>query len=285
MGIKNAISRLMRTEDRVDGASEGGLDLNDLGFDGLNTNEWVTLGVEATNPESAESALPELPEGLGIPTDTDQPTGWITAEAGELAPLWYAIAREYPRTGAWPLAVRGDLEPWLGTDLVGWYHTNELGTEAFLRRTFDTAAQLGETESWRTTWRGLARGERTADPAQIRVQPLDGEFRLLLVRTGVPADALGVIGWNGAQGWEFNGSELSEVLYSWQQRFGAVLVGVAADSIRLSVERPPIDEKNCELLAREHYAFAPDILNDSERDITDYARELPHHKEWEFWWN
>ncbi len=62
--------------------------------------------------------------------------------------------------------------------------------------------------------------------------------------------------------------------------------GVSTDSIRLSVERPPQDEKTCDLLAREHYAFAPpDILNDTNRDLTDYARELPHHKEWEFWWN
>jgi Domain of unknown function (DUF4253) len=59
-----------------------------------------------------------------------------------------------------------------------------------------------------------------------------------LMRAARPADILARIGWAGASNHR-TASQLAAVLRSWEDRFGARLLEVGYEDIRLLVSRPP----------------------------------------------
>ena len=125
----------------------------------------------------------------------------------------------------------------------------------------------------------------------IRGQPVDAVVLIGGCDKTVPAQLMGalsadipaVLGWTGActyPNWDLAG--LCSVLRSWEDRFGAVLVGLGPDRLRLSVERPPRYPEQARQLAGEHYGLAPDVI---DQDPEAYAELLFSRREWDFWWN
>ena len=88
----------------------------------------------------------------------------------------------------------------------------------------------------------------------------------------------------GPANYDFGGSDQSTVLRSWEDRFGAVLVGMGFDVMQLIVAAPPTDPVQAELLAREHYAFCPDNIDQGVGSLEDYV-PLVMGNEWYFWWD
>jgi hypothetical protein len=66
-----------------------------------------------------------------------------------------------------------------------------------------------------------------------------GPARVGLVPAARPADVLALVGYNGTANGYGTPELLSAVLRSWEDRFGAVLVEVGFDYIRLLARRPP----------------------------------------------
>lgn len=74
------------------------------------------------------------------------------------------------------------------------------------------------------------------------------------------------------------------MLRSWEDRFGAVLVDVGFDEIRLLVGRPPRNLQAAERIAAEHFALA-DECTDGSREIPSIATSLVKAPIWTFWWD
>lgn len=111
------------------------------------------------------------------------------------------------------------------------------------------------------------------------------QARIALVAAGRPADVLAVIGWGGLINQP--GSPLlplTAVLRSWEDRFGARLIDVGYDSLRLLVERPPRTLAAAQRLAAEQVVLADDCI-DGARDVPDIAARLANRPIWTFWWD
>ena len=107
---------------------------------------------------------------------------------------------------------------------------------------------------------------------------------LLLVPVRRPADVPQALGWWGPANYDLSGADQSAVLRSWEDRFGAALVGLSFDVMRLAVSDPPTDPAQCDLLAREHYAFCPDNVDQGVGSLEDYT-PVVSEDEWWFWWD
>jgi hypothetical protein len=107
---------------------------------------------------------------------------------------------------------------------------------------------------------------------------------LLLVPVARPADVLWRLGWLGAVNYGFTGAELSAVLRSWEDRFGAVITHLGFDVLAVQVAAPPTDPAELEALAVEHYAFCPDNIDQSGISLAKYAAQL-ESMPWSFWWD
>ena len=56
----------------------------------------------------------------------------------------------------------------------------------------------------------------------------------------------------------FSDSELSAVLRSWEERFGAVVTSLGPGGVELVVGAPPRGDEQVTRVAAEHVTFAPD---------------------------
>jgi hypothetical protein len=77
---------------------------------------------------------------------------------------------------------------------------------------------------------------------------------------------------------------VSAVLRSWEDRFGATLVGLGHASLELSVAAPPWEPTECLAIAGEHYAFCDDTYRGNPGTLRDYANLLRGNTRWSFWW-
>jgi hypothetical protein len=144
-------------------------------------------------------------------------------------------------------------------------------------------------------WPGLAPLERTLLTPAERERALDVDLprvrresmatpqaRIGLVAAGRPADVLLVIGWGGLANCGESLLELTAVLRSWEDRFGARLVDVGYASLRLFVERPPRTLEAAQSLAAEQVVLGGDC---GAGDIAGIAARLLNGPVWTFWWD
>ncbi|MQA96580.1 MAG: DUF4253 domain-containing protein [Streptosporangiales bacterium] len=111
-----------------------------------------------------------------------------------------------------------------------------------------------------------------------------------LVAASRGADAPAVCGWPGAQRHTRDLPGLCAVLRSWEERFGARVVGLGHDSLDVAVARPPTTPSAALAVAAEHYAFCPGNLHPLDGrpagpDLKCYALDLIHRRRWHFWWD
>jgi hypothetical protein len=75
------------------------------------------------------------------------------------------------------------------------------------------------------------------------------------------------------------------LLKYWSNKYGAEVVSVADDVIEMTVERPPATRDGAMGLAREHYTYCPDIVNQGVGSIEMLAATLFNATVWYFWWD
>lgn len=127
--------------------------------------------------------------------------------------------------------------------------------------------------------------EEELDPELIRraLVQYTRHAKIGLVPAARPADILPRIGWAGASNHR-SASELAVVLRSWEDRFGARLVEVGYEDIRLLVGRPPQTLEAARPIAAEHYAFA-DEAHKGPQWIGAIARVIVNNPFWDFWFD
>ena len=135
-------------------------------------------------------------------------------------------------------------------------------------------------------------GEWPADsaPSTTFALPLDIRTRrprptaIVLVPAATAAEVAAVVGfgsWN-----ECPAPELHVALHRrWQERYGAELVGLSADTLEMRVTRPPRTREEAMVLAGEQYAYCDDIVHQGTENLSNLAAVLLDGTAWFFWWD
>ncbi|MEM9496172.1 MAG: DUF4253 domain-containing protein [Pseudomonadota bacterium] len=74
-------------------------------------------------------------------------------------------------------------------------------------------------------------------------------------------------------------------LRSWRDRYGAELVGLSHDVMNIRVVNKPGTRDEAVELAREHYAYCSDIVDQGTGTFAPLAASLKANKWWYFWWD
>jgi Domain of unknown function (DUF4253) len=114
--------------------------------------------------------------------------------------------------------------------------------------------------------------------------------RIGLVPAVRPADVLALVGFNGTANGYGTPELLSAVLRSWEDRFGATLIEVGFDHIRMMVRRPPRTLHDAQAVAAELYVMCdefwppgkPGIAVYGVRQIAEHTLDIPI---WSMWWD
>lgn len=88
-------------------------------------------------------------------------------------------------------------------------------------------------------------------------------------------------GWNACPPPEYHVTALR----SWRDRYGAELVALSFDVLELRVARRPADRDEALLLARELYAYCPDLVDQGSGTLAPLAASLMTSSWWSFWWD
>lgn len=217
--------------------------------------------------------------GPGRPVAVEEPRGdgsavlWTTDQPVP-APVsvWWRLVEQFPDTGLWPVLLQGLYDgsgrPWNGefdpsaesdVDLLDPHDVLVDGWRGSLVPIDDPwAPGTGPLAPFGPEFPGLARGGPAVDELAVALSS-GSPSRIGLVNCRRPADAIALVGWLGAINVR-TPCDVSAVLRTWEDRFGAYLVGLGFATITLLVTRPPVDEDHAVHVAAEIAALCPDAL-------------------------
>ncbi|WP_230210967.1 DUF4253 domain-containing protein [Streptomyces kaniharaensis] len=160
----------------------------------------------------------------------------------------------------------------------------------------DDPEEAGErhaiTAPFGSTWPGPAPSpDLVADPDEharaLATRLLQGRpaLRIGLIPAGSGADALSACGWSGPVNHENDTGKIAAVLRSWEERFGARVVGAGFNTLHLSIAAPPASMSQARVVAAEHLALCPDNILQGTGTLTAYAQCLVSADSWMLWWD
>lgn len=220
--------------------------------------------------------------------------------SSDLPKRWHRIADGFAGHGYWPLVFemlrRTEDRPWFA---------GELGLErSTAPDDHDVVAVLRE---W---WAAVVPSEGESDDALAVIAPFDRRFpglapastrapddaafalalgetsgRLGVVGVTRPADAVAALHWQGPLNHYADMGLLAAVLRSWEDRFGAYVVGIGFDTLTLAVTRPPESFEHACQIAAEHMASCSDCIYQGSGSIEAHAESLIGATSWSFWWD
>jgi Domain of unknown function (DUF4253) len=139
---------------------------------------------------------------------------------------------------------------------------------------------------------GLAPGQDQAlTEAQLdRALSWFGPARIGLVPAARPADVLALVGYNGTANGYGTPELLSAVLRSWEDRFGAALIEVGFDHIRMLVRRPPRTLPDARSVGAELHVMCDECWPPGKsamtvlgvQGIAEHTLDVPI---WSMWWD
>lgn len=241
--------------------------------------------------------------------DTDMAAGrwhhriWVSdGLLDDFERYWHAVDA-FPTTELWPLLIPLDRrEP---IDGPHWFD-HRPGPAPTPRELDDVNASEVLAQAWpgpccspeclaplSEHFPGLVRRSRSAGTTRAHGQLIwdamnicEGiAVRMGLVHTDRPADIPALIGWAGA-GSHFHGAgDVTAVLRSWEDRFGARLFFLGGDQMMLSVPAAPTTAFRAVGVAAEHRAFCPDAFLRAPVPFADVAAGLVDESIWTFYWD
>ncbi|MEV0408762.1 DUF4253 domain-containing protein [Actinoallomurus sp. NPDC050550] len=257
--------------------------------------------------DSLFDVLPDgLPPGRLITPEQSRradPVLWVSDEPlPDAGRQWARLFALHKRTGLCPLLLDtlrgepgrpwhdGELDPPLPVSAI-----DMLAAEGVLRRFWDSVvpepAEGDEDPEPSGPWPGLAPpGEPDRDPDTVAAEfaaclGSSRHWLLGLVPAARGADTVTLCGWTGPLNHTNHTQEISAILRSWEERFGARVVSVGFDTLQVSVAAPPETEEHAHQVATEHLAFCPDNIWQGCGDFEIYADGLVDEESWSFWWD
>ncbi|GAA5042949.1 hypothetical protein HNP84_002069 [Thermocatellispora tengchongensis] len=227
----------------------------------------------------------------------DRPAFWMSDEPVSAA-LWAELRARHPESGLWPVLLEETMQPWSAGQIAPDTpdEVSNYNPALFMAEVWDDwieqcrEDQLEELEPFGRHCPGLAEpGVLMADPGYVAdwYAGLLAERRLPLGLAAVDrgADALAVMGWQGALHHNEWTAPLAAVVRSWEDRFGARVVGIGFNTLELSVAAPPVTPEHALHVAAEHWAFCPDSIIQGPGTLIGYAEQIMGRNAWSFWWD
>lgn len=219
---------------------------------------------------------------------------WVSSQpVPNAAAAFRQLAAGFEESGLWPvllpateLAVH---QPWHERRARRERDSIDATPQELLRARLDGSLRdspLASTEAIAAS--GVSRGELGRGSGK-RIDALDQAFELVgpahLALVGVrrPGEVLHRIAWPGTAAADITGVELAELVASWEERYGALLVGVGASQLTFAVLRPPATLQEAIEAAAEHHATCPDEC-EAWRDDRSYAEALVDAPTWQLSW-
>jgi hypothetical protein len=258
----------------------------------------VTLGpVTLGEGRPVEPQYGEEPRSMALWV-TDRPVPDATS-------AWWALAQQFPTTGLWPLLLQPLGESGRPWDAGEFHPASEADVEALdVHRLLEDGWDgwlvpinnpwprgTGPLAPFGPEFPGLAPLQRSSVAIAVPVAT-GGSARIGLVSCRRPADAVALMGWLGTIN-RIGPAQTSAVLRSWEDRFGAILVGLSFATITVLVSRPPVSEDDALRVAAEVAALCPDALWQPEsqpypmREATLEAisRQVVREPVWRLWFD
>ncbi len=283
----------------------------------------ITEGLPGEGPLRIGSVA--LPAGVHIVSGygTRQPVAWATIQpVPEPDKIWAALSAAHPQTGLVPFLLEGleggaadpgsTQRPWDEgefEDPADSAELDRLDAEALLESWWNSRLEPlaeGHAEDpvhilvrlpFSRRFPGLAPAEKT--PRDLRELHLALAWSRRPARIGLavadrPADVLARIGWTGAANRLPTPLPITAVLRSWEDRFGARLLQIGFDRIRLLVERPPRTADAALRLAAEQHVFCDECQHGKSEmgtavpgldTVPGLALCVLSVPAWTFWWD
>jgi hypothetical protein len=195
-------------------------------------------------------------------------------------------------------AVAGDRRPWDTGELAIWdapirgQDTVSQALSGFWTE-YDDSEMVADLKLPYRTFPGLAPRQEDALP-DIELELVAGSASSAwfgLTTAPRPADIPMSIGWfacSEAFAGSFSPGQMTAVLRSWEDRFGAFIFRLGYASLQLLVQRPPRTERQALAVAAEFFGLADEFTTAHggvTRSITEMADSIEGSPWWRFWWD
>jgi Domain of unknown function (DUF4253) len=246
------------------------------------------------------------------PTWTGEPIYWASERPLPDAPEhWARLRAIHHRTGLWPLLMEYPDDALQPHDRI---EIDAFDAETLLVQAWRAFVQLREAVIANppsmlevpedvvipedpgppfASWPGLAppgptgRAEvvaRTVVAQRVVADMVTPQAHIGLVPAASSADIPALLGWQGSAN-RIDATRLSAVLRSWQERFGAQIVGFGHATLYLSVSAPPTTREHAEQVALEHFLTCPDNVYQVAWTFPGYVDRVLRADLWRFWWD
>jgi hypothetical protein len=268
---------------------------------------FIAPRLGAVPPDQAVIAGRKLPPGQQVTPDpdfadskSDAPVLWVSRRPEFDAAAAAELRRTFSEHGLWPVvlsSLRGEDErPWLAGELNASGHSAPDSHDVLRVLTQqwndvlpveDEGPEALEVVSpFGRRFPGLAAPAAGSDDRNVLEEVSAAlEGRLGLVPATRPADVPSTAGWMGPINHYSDMGMLGAVLASWEDRYGAFVVGVGFDTLTLAVLRPPRDRNHALGIAAEHFAMCSDNVYQGAGTLSEYAESLIDQNAWQFWWD
>jgi hypothetical protein len=228
----------------------------------------------------AGAQLPDL-TWIGTPPG-GEPVWAFGVPAAALLTWWQQLRALHSRTGWWPVLVGPSVDDFAGS----W--GRDPGTEAAAE--IRAGRALGPAEVLTALAGLLPEPElglrlRPEPSRAVVVQAAVTPGYVALVRVERPYDLPAALTWTGAAGHAVAPAAHAAVLRGWAERFDAEPVALTADTLELVIGRPPRDPDVALAVAREQFAYCPDVVTRGTGRLWDLAGTQVVSSSWYFWWD
>ena len=227
----------------------------------------------------AGAQVPDL-RWVGTPPG-EEPVWAFGVPAAALITWWQQLRALHPRTGWWPVLVGPSVEEFVRS----WAR----GTGADAAIAVRLARGLEPADVLATLGEGRPEAElglrlRPEPSRAVVVQAAATPGYVGLVHVEQPYDVPAAVCWSGAAERGVEPAGHSAVLRGWSERFGVEPVAMTADTLELVVARPPRDADEALAVAREQFAYCPDVVTRGTGRLWDLAGTQVVSSSWYFRW-
>ena len=110
------------------------------------------------------------------------------------------------------------------------------------------------------------------------------EVIIALLPVSEPAEVFARLRWGGWNDCPWPAEHVA-VHRHWAERYGAEPIAITADVIECLVRRPPLERRDALRLAKEQFAYCPEIVEQGTLTLESLAAGLLDSRFWFFWWD